>query len=85
MSGIATIERTGTAPATVTAELLADRDAAALCGIGRSTWRRLYATGKTPAAVHLGGAVRWRRQELMAWGTGPGCPPLSCWTWKSSE
>jgi predicted DNA-binding transcriptional regulator AlpA len=53
--------------------LVSDRDAAALCGLGRSTWWRLHSAGKTPAAVKLGRSVRWNRAELEAW-ISAGCP-----------
>ena len=47
--------------------LLSDREAAALCGLGRSTWRRLQSAGKIPPALKLGRSCRWRRSELLAW------------------
>lgn len=56
-------------------ELLTDRQAAALCGIGvRSLWA--YAgTSKAPAPVKVGGCTRWRRSDLGRWIAG-GCQPV---------
>jgi len=62
----------------VLALLVTDREAAALCGLGRSTWHRLHAAGKTPAAVKLGRSVRWNRAELESW-IAAGCPPRREW------
>jgi excisionase family DNA binding protein len=59
--------------------LLTDRQAAALCGLGRSTWHRLRAAGKLPPAVHIGRPCRWRRDELLEW-IGAGCPDGRTWT-----
>jgi excisionase family DNA binding protein len=69
------------APAAVLPDalLLTDRQAAALCGLGRSTWHRLRAAGKLPLAVRLGRALRWRRQEIEAW-ISAGCPDARTWT-----
>lgn len=46
--------------------LLSDNTAAALLGISRATfWRRV--NDKTlPAPIKLGGATRWRRDEVLA-------------------
>ena len=46
--------------------LLNDGKAAALLGISKATlWRHVQA-GLLPRPVKLGGATRWRRDELMA-------------------
>ena len=66
------------------AELLAAPDAARLCSLGRSTWLRLSAAGKVPAPVRLGGSVRWRRRELLAW-IAAGAPPRVRWEWSGSN
>jgi predicted DNA-binding transcriptional regulator AlpA len=58
--------------------LLTDREAAALCGLGRSTWRRLQAGGKVPPPIHLGRSCRWRRSELLAW-IDAGAPEACTW------
>src|SRR5262245_55780513 len=59
-------------------ELLSGPAAAVLCSIGRSTWARLTAAGKTPAPVRLSGATRWRRSELLGW-IAAGCPDRRAW------
>lgn len=58
--------------------LLSVHEAAALCGLGRSTWWRYSSAGKIPAPVRIGGSVRWRREELSAWMQA-GCPPREKW------
>jgi excisionase family DNA binding protein len=47
--------------------LLTDRQAAALCSFGRSTWHRLVSAGKVPPGLRIGRNRRWRRAELLAW------------------
>jgi excisionase family DNA binding protein len=64
-------------PLTV-ALLLTDREAAALCGLGRSTWRRLQSAGKIPPPLHLGRSCRWRRAELLDW-LDAGAPDRAEW------
>lgn len=54
-------------------ELLTVDEAAAMAGCGRRSWWRYVSAGKAPAAVRLGGCVRWRRSELAAW-IAAGCP-----------
>jgi hypothetical protein len=44
-----------------------------MCGISASSWFRLKAAGKTPGAVRLGGATRYRIDDLKAW-VAMGCP-----------
>jgi predicted DNA-binding transcriptional regulator AlpA len=58
--------------------LIPDTAAAALCGVGRSTWWRLHAAAKTPAAIKLGRSVRWNRAELESW-VAAGCPVRREW------
>jgi predicted DNA-binding transcriptional regulator AlpA len=53
--------------------LVNTRQAAALCGIGRATWFRLKAMGKTPAPVMLAGRVLYRVEDLRLW-VALGCP-----------
>ena len=49
-------------------ELLTDKEAAALCGIGTTTLWSLVKSGKLPAPVKVGQrATRWRRSDLMRW------------------
>jgi len=70
----------GTTTLAIEPELLTDAEAAHLCGMGRSTWRRLHAAGKVPEPVRLGGCVRWRRREILDW-IEEGCPPRDRWRW----
>jgi predicted DNA-binding transcriptional regulator AlpA len=61
------------------APLLVDaREAAALCGVGKSLWWSLTAQGRTPAKVRLGRCTRWNRRELLAW-IEAGCPCRDRW------
>ncbi len=60
-------------PAQPQSLLLTAREAAALCSVGVSTLYRLAAARKVPRPVRIGGAVRWRRAELLAW-LDAGCP-----------
>jgi excisionase family DNA binding protein len=70
---------TPTAADVPSALLLTDREAARLCGLSRSTWHRLRAAGKLPAAVKLGRSCRWRRDELVRW-INAACPDARTWT-----
>jgi excisionase family DNA binding protein len=58
--------------------LIRDTEAAGLAGVSRATWHRLRAAGKVPPAVRLGRAVRWRRDELVAW-IEASCPDGRTW------
>lgn len=51
---------------------------AALLGLSVRTVRRLDASGKLPCSVRIGGAVRWRRDEIEAW-LAAGCPDRQKW------
>lgn len=46
--------------------LLSDNAAAALLGISRATFWRRVNDGTFPRPVKIGGATRWRREELIA-------------------
>lgn len=59
--------------------LIPDKEAAALAGVCRATWHRLRAANKVPPAVRLGRAVRWRREEVIAW-IEAGCPDGRTWS-----
>ena len=66
-------------PAAAPAPLLVDaREAAALCGIGRSLWLGLHSAGRVPLPVRLGRRVLWRREELAGW-IAAGCPGRDVW------
>jgi predicted DNA-binding transcriptional regulator AlpA len=54
-------------------ELLSAAEAAQMAGVAKRSWWRYVSSGKAPAPVRLGGAVRWRRSELAEWITA-GCP-----------
>lgn len=69
------IEAPGEKPAPL---LIDDREAAALCGVSRSHWRTLLQMGRVPTPIRLGRAVRWRREELVAWVAAK-CPDAATW------
>lgn len=54
-------------------ELLTAAEAAEVAGVAKRSWWRYVSSGKAPAPVRLGGAVRWRRSELAEW-IQSGCP-----------
>lgn len=59
----------------VKSDLLNVKETAAKLGV---SWRHVYRlsdAGAMPRPVKLGGAVRWRRQELEDW-IEAGCPKL---------
>jgi predicted DNA-binding transcriptional regulator AlpA len=54
-------------------ELLTAAESAEVAGVAKRSWWRYVSSGKAPAPVRLGGAVRWRRSELAEW-IQAGCP-----------
>lgn len=54
-------------------ELLTADESATMAGVGKRTWWRYVSSGRAPAPVRLGGAVRWRKSELAEW-IAAGCP-----------
>jgi len=58
--------------------LLSAKALAAALSIGVRTLWRLDAMGKTPRAVKVGRAKRWRRQEILEW-IEAGCPERREW------
>jgi excisionase family DNA binding protein len=58
---------------TIIPELLTTAQAARLLGIGERTLWRHSRSGAAPAPVTIGGSVRYRRAELLAW-VDAGCP-----------
>lgn len=46
--------------------LLSDNAASALLGISRATFWRRVKDGTLPEPIRIGGATRWRRDELLA-------------------
>jgi len=65
-------------PATMSALLVGAAEAAALCGVSRSTWWALHSSGRVPLPVRLGGRTLWRRAELEEW-VAAGCPARVRW------
>lgn len=59
-------------------ELLNATEASRLCGLSPASWWRRHSAAEVPAAVHIGGATRWRRLELLAW-IESGCPARKVW------
>jgi len=60
---------------TIEPELLTTAEAARLLGIGERTLWRHSRSGEAPAPVSIGGAVRYRRSEILEWITA-GCPRI---------
>jgi predicted DNA-binding transcriptional regulator AlpA len=58
--------------------LLSARTLAQRLAISVRTLWRLQNGGKVPRPVKLGGAVRWRAEEIDAW-VQAGCPNASVW------
>lgn len=58
--------------------LIGEKEAARLCGIGRTAWRSHVDSGKTPAPIRLGRRVLWLRDEITAWCRA-GCPSREKW------
>jgi prophage regulatory protein len=54
-------------------ELLSAAESAEMAGVAKRSWWRYVSSGKAPAPVRFGGAVRWRRGELAEW-ISAGCP-----------
>lgn len=52
---------------TITPELLTCKQTAKLLNIGVRTLWRYSRSGVAPAPVSIGGAVRYRRLEILAW------------------
>jgi prophage regulatory protein len=76
MSTLARREILRAAPETLASELLRMREAAAFCNIGESTAWRYLSAGRFPKPIRVGGgALRWRRSDLIAW-IEKGCPAL---------
>jgi excisionase family DNA binding protein len=64
---------TPTAPAPTPPLLCSAAEACRLLGIGKSLFYALKSSGRLPAPVRLGRAVRWNRETLIAW-CNAGCP-----------
>jgi predicted DNA-binding transcriptional regulator AlpA len=53
--------------------MLGAREAAAMCGIGRSLFLTLVDTGRAPLPLKLGRRTLWRVKDLQDW-IDAGCP-----------
>lgn len=60
--------------------LVGAKAAARLCGIGRSSWLSLAASGRAPPSLLLGRRRLWRVREIEAW-IAASCPPANRWRW----
>ncbi len=60
-------------PALLTAE-----QAWTLCALSKASWYKAKSAGRIPREVRIGGALRWRRDELLRW-INAGCPARSVW------
>jgi len=58
--------------------LLKAAECAEILAVGRSTLWRLHAAGKLPRPLRIGGATRWRGEEIKGW-IGAGCPSRDRW------
>jgi predicted DNA-binding transcriptional regulator AlpA len=72
----ATTSPSASAEASTLPLLLGAKQAAALPGLGVSTWLRLVAAKKAPASIKVGGSTRWRRTDILAW-IEAGCPAVA--------
>ena len=61
--------------------LMIDTKAAAkLLNVCEKTLWTMWNTGRMPAPIRIGRAVRWGYDELRAW-VAAGCPPKDQWKW----
>jgi len=66
-------------PGELLGAVLLDRPGvAAMLHVSRSFVQKLHDTGRLPLPVRLGRAVRWRRDEMLAW-IDAGCPARDQW------
>ena len=56
-------------------ELLTAKEVARLMAAGERTISRWSQSGVMPAPLHVGGAVRFRREQILAW-IKAGCPRI---------
>ena len=57
----------GATKAAVLPVLVTADQASAMLGVSKAHFYRMHNAGRIPLPVRLGGAVRWRRAELLAW------------------
>ena len=58
--------------------LISTAEVAALLTVSVRHLRRLHASGKVPAPVKVGAAIRWNREEIERW-VAAGCPDRATW------
>lgn len=54
------------------------RQLAAMLGLSVRTIRRLDSAGRLPRPIRIGGAVRWKHEEICAWVRAD-CPDRQHW------
>lgn len=64
--------------------LIDTREAAKLLQVCEKTVWTMYTTGKMPAPIRIGRAVRWGYEELRAW-VAAGCPSQEEWDSPAKE
>lgn len=74
----------GSAEPNQSSELIGADDVCAMLDIGTSTLYNWRDSGKLPQPVRIGGTVKWRREEVLAW-IDAGCPPEVRWDWKRKK
>ena len=60
------------------ANLLTAKAVGQMLSLSRRQVFRLHSCGKIPAPLRIGGAVRWRVQEISAW-LAAGAPDRKAW------
>ena len=68
----------GETPKTPQPLLIDSRQAAALCGIGRTLWLDLDQQGRVPQGFKLGRRKLWRVDEIKSW-VAAGMPNREKW------
>jgi excisionase family DNA binding protein len=58
--------------------LITPQELARLLAVSVRTLWRLRSTRRLPVEIRLGGSVRWRRTEILAW-IAAGCPDREAW------
>ncbi len=59
-------------------ELIDIIEAARMCGMSKSMYKKLFSMEQTPEGIKLGRLRRWRRTEILAW-INAGCPNREKW------
>lgn len=61
-----------------TEQLLTAAEVGKILGLSKRQIFRLNSSGKIPASIRIGGAVRWRADEISAW-LAAGAPDRKTW------